>query len=100
VLKKNYLLWCWKNVHEWRRLPSHFFFAYGGAWVSLVAGDVPGRANLLGWWLAFRQIPRALRSRWLARGLATVTDKEAFLRPLGGYFLDRFAPTGVSARQA
>ncbi len=27
VLKKNFILFCWKNIHEWRRLCSHFFFA-------------------------------------------------------------------------
>ncbi len=31
VLKKNNLLFCWKNIHEWRRLAAHFFFSYGGA---------------------------------------------------------------------
>ena len=30
------------------------------------------------------------RSRWRARGLAVVDDTEAFRRPLGGYFRDRF----------
>jgi len=90
VLKKNYLLFCWKNIHDWRRLAAHFFFSYGGALVSLVSGDVPGRANLDGWWRAFRQLPGAIRSRWRARRLAVVDDTEAFRRPLGGYFRDRF----------
>ncbi len=91
VLKKNYLLFCWKNIHSWRRLMAHFFFSYGGALLSVVSGDVPGRANLNGWWRAFRQIPGAVRSRWRARSLAEVDDDEAFRRPLGGYFRDRFA---------
>ena len=90
VLKKNYLLFCWKNIHDWRRLAAHFIFSYGGALVSLVSGDAPGRANLDGWWRAFRQLPAAMRSRWRARGLAVVDDTEAFRRPLGGYFRDRF----------
>src|ERR1022692_1280308 len=65
VLKKNYLLFCWKNIHDWRRLAAHFFFSYGGALLSLASGDAPGRANLAsgdapgranldGWWRAFR----------------------------------------------
>jgi O-antigen biosynthesis protein len=90
VLKKNYLLFCWKNIHDWRRLAAHFFFSYGGALLSVASGDVPGRANLDGWWRAFRQLPGAVRSRWRARSLAVVDDAEAFRRPLGGYFRDRF----------
>jgi len=89
VLKKNYLLFTWKNIHDWRRLAAHFFFSYAGALLSL-AGDVPGRANLDGWWRAFRQLPGAIRSRWRAHSLAVVDDTEAFRRPLGGYFRDRF----------
>jgi GT2 family glycosyltransferase/glycosyltransferase involved in cell wall biosynthesis len=90
VLKKNHLLFCWKNIHDWRRLAAHFFFGYGGALLSLVSGDVPGRANLDGWWRAFRQLPGAIASRWRARGLAVVDDTEALRRPLGGYCRDRF----------
>jgi len=90
VLKKNYLLFCWKNIHDWRRLAAHFFFSYGGALLSAVSGDAPGRANLDGWWRAFRQLPGAVASRWRARSLAVVDDAEAFSRPLGGYFRDRF----------
>jgi glycosyltransferase involved in cell wall biosynthesis len=33
-----------------------------------------------------------MRSRFLTRRLAAVSDTEAFLRPLGGYFRDRFEP--------
>ncbi len=90
VLKKNYLLFCWKNIHDWRRLAEHFFFSSGGALLSVASGDVPGRANLDGWWCAFRQLPGAVRSRWRARSLAAVDDTEAFRRPLGGYYRDRF----------
>ena len=89
VLKKNYLLFCWKNIHEWPRLASHFFFSYGGALLSL-AGDTPGRASLDGWWRAFQQLRGAVASRWRARGFAMVNDTEAFRRPLGGYYRDRF----------
>ena len=90
VLKKNYLLFCWKNTHQWWRLAEHFFFSYGGALLSLLSGDAPGRANLRGWWRACLQLPGAVTSRWHARALAVVSDTEAFRRPLGGYFRDRF----------
>ena len=30
ILKKNFVLFCWKNIHEWPRLLSHFFFTQIG----------------------------------------------------------------------
>ncbi len=92
ILAKNFVLWSWKNIHEWSMLAPHFFFTYAGALVSLIGGDSPERAALPAVWRAFRQLPDALRSRWRARGLARIGDTEAFRRPLGGYFRDRFAP--------
>jgi GT2 family glycosyltransferase/glycosyltransferase involved in cell wall biosynthesis len=96
VLKKNFLLFCWKNVHEWPRLFSHFFFAFAGALLSLLFGDSPERPNVAALWRAFRQLPGAVRSRWRARRVAAVSDTEAFLRPLGGYFRDRFETLPVA----
>jgi GT2 family glycosyltransferase len=90
VLKKNFILFCWKNIHEWRRLWSHLCFTFGGAVVSVFFGDSPERANLKGVWGAFWQLPGALRSRQRAQSLAAISDTEAFRRPLGGYFRDRF----------
>jgi len=90
VLKKNFILFCWKNIHEWRRLWSHLCFTFGGAVVSVFFGDSPERANLRGVWRAFWQLPGALRSRQRALSLASISDTEAFSRPLGGYFRDRF----------
>ena len=97
VLKKNFALFCWKNVHEWRRLLSHFFFGYAGAVVTALFGDSPERTNFEGLWKAFRQLPGAMRSRARARQLAVIDDTEAFRRPLGGYFRDRFAALGPLA---
>lgn len=91
VLEKNFILWSWKNIHEWPRLASHFFYCYAGALASVVFGKSPERATLEGLWRACRQLPQAVRSRWNARDLAAVDDTEAFRRPLGGYFRDRFA---------
>jgi O-antigen biosynthesis protein len=91
VLKKNYLLFCWKNIHEWRKLAPHFAFAWAGALIGVLFGDAPGRPNLPAWWRAFRQLPGAVRSRRRARVLARISDTEAFRRPLGGYYRDRFA---------
>lgn len=92
VLKKNFALFCWKNIHEWPRLASHFFFAYTGAVVTKMFGESPERANFAGLWQAFKQLPDAMRSRARARELAVIDDTEAFHRPLGGYFRDRFVP--------
>jgi GT2 family glycosyltransferase len=93
VLNKNFILFAWKNIHEWRRLASHFFFTYAGALVSVLFGESPRRASLAGLGRAFLQLPGALGARWQARRLAEVSDTEAFRRPLGGYFRDRFSPT-------
>lgn len=96
VLKKNFILFCWKNIHALPRLLSHFFYTFAGAALSLLFGDAPERANFSGIWRAFRQLPGTLRSRRHARDLAAISDTEAFRRPLGGYFRDRFVKLAPS----
>jgi GT2 family glycosyltransferase len=99
VLRKNFLLFCWKNIHEWRKLSSHLFFAYAGAVLSLVFGDQPGRASIGGWLHAIGQLHMAVVSRWRARRLSAISDTEAFRRPDAGYYYDRFlAPATVPER--
>ncbi len=90
VLHKNFILFCWKNIHEWRRLLSHFAYAVAAGLVSAVFGPSPERPALAALGRAFLQLPAALRSRWAARRLAAISDTEAFRRPYGGYFRDRF----------
>jgi GT2 family glycosyltransferase/glycosyltransferase involved in cell wall biosynthesis len=92
VLNKNFLLFCQKNIHEWRRLGPHFAYTWMNAMLAVVFGDAPLRPNFAGVWRALLQLPGAMRSRWRARSLARVSDTEAFRRPLGGYFRDRFDP--------
>lgn len=92
VLAKNFLLWIWKNIHEWRRLVGHFVFTLIGGWLNEFLGEAPQRPTLRGLWRACLQLPGAVRSRLRARSLAVISDKEAFRRPLGGYFRDRFVP--------
>ena len=92
VLKKNFLLFTWKNIHEWRRLLGHFFFTWSGALLSWLAGDSPERASLSGLARAMLQLPQALVSRSRALRLAVISDTEAFRRPLAGHFRDAFAP--------
>jgi GT2 family glycosyltransferase/glycosyltransferase involved in cell wall biosynthesis len=94
ILKKNFLLFVWKNIHDWKWLASHFFFMWTQALVSWLAGDSPERASFAGLTRAALQLPRAMRSRSRARRLATIDDREAFRRPLGGYFLDEFGLDG------
>ena len=83
ILDKNRLLFCWKNIHEWRRLVGHLAYA---TVETVVRGNVRGLCR------AVSQLPAALQSRRRARALATVSDAEAFRRPMGGYCRDRFAP--------
>jgi len=90
VVQKNILLFCWKNIHEWPRLLSHFAFNYAAAIVSAFFGDSPERPNLRALFRAALQTAGAMRSRIRARKLAVIGDTEAFRRPLGGYFRDRF----------
>ena len=90
ALKKNFLLFCWKNIHEWRRLGAHFAFTAAGVTLSAFFGDSPERPNLRGLWLATRQLGGALRSRRRARQMAAIGDTEAFRRPMAGYYRDRF----------
>lgn len=91
VLKKNFALFCWKNIHEWKRLASHFLCTLADCWISALFGDSRPRANARGVWRAFRQTPQAMAARWRARSLAAIGDAETFQRPLGGYCRDRFA---------
>src|SRR5260370_3961699 len=70
VLQKNFILFCWKNIHHWRKLVSHFFFTHPGALGSLGFGAEAGRPNLAGLGRAFLHLPHALLSRSPAPALA------------------------------
>jgi len=92
VVKKNFLLFTWKNMHSWRWLGSHFIYSWGAATLSWLAGDSLERTSFSAILRAFAALPRALVSRSRARRLAAITDQEAFDRPLGGHFRDAFVP--------
>ena len=98
VLKKNFLLFAWKNVHDWRRMSGSLFFSWSSALLSWLAGDSPERASLGGIARATLQLPGAMASRLRARQLATISDTEALRRPLGGHFRDTFGSPDLSAR--
>ncbi len=99
TVQKNFLLFLWKNTQEWKRLSLHFVRTWADAFFSYLAGPSPERTNLFALWRAFLQTPGAIASRWHARTLATVTDTEAYRRPLGGYFHDRFRKHERAPRQ-
>ena len=94
VLKKNFLLFTWKNMHEWGKLLEHFVCAWAGACLSWLAGDSPERSSFAGIARATLQLPAALASRARALRLAAISDAEALRRPLGGHFRDAFDPPG------
>ncbi|MGH9638831.1 MAG: glycosyltransferase, partial [Bryobacteraceae bacterium] len=71
VLKKNRILFAWKNIHDWKMLLPHFALRFSLA--------------------AFRQLPEAMKARWHARSLAVVSDTEAFRRQRGAWFRDCFS---------
>jgi GT2 family glycosyltransferase/glycosyltransferase involved in cell wall biosynthesis len=91
IVQKNFLLFCWKNIHGWRRLPAHFFFSFTGAFVTAWSGYSPTRTSAGAILRAFLQLPQSLRSRWTARALAVVDDTEAFRRAQPAFFHDRFS---------
>jgi GT2 family glycosyltransferase/glycosyltransferase involved in cell wall biosynthesis len=91
ILQKNFVLFAWKNIHEWQKLSSSFFFAFAGSLVSAWSGDDRGRANAAGVLRAFRQIGGAMGSRWRTRSMAAVSDSEVFLRSRPAIFHDRFS---------
>ena len=91
VLKKNFVLYGWKNIHDWPRLLSNLGAIWIGGAASALFGDSPERSSFAGLWKANLQIFEAIGSRWRARSVAAVGDREALQRPLGGYFRDRFA---------
>jgi O-antigen biosynthesis protein len=95
VLKKNFLLFAWKNIHDWRRMIGNLAFSWAGALLSWLAGDSPERSSLGGIARATLQLPGAIASRWRARQLAAVSDTEALRRPLGGHFRDTFDNRGL-----
>jgi GT2 family glycosyltransferase/glycosyltransferase involved in cell wall biosynthesis len=90
VVQKNILLFCWKNIHGWRRLGGHFLFSFGAAIVTAWSGYSPVRTSGGAILRAVRQLPQALGSRWRARSLAAVDDTEALRRSQPANFRDRF----------
>lgn len=98
VLKKNFLVFTWKNIHDWRKLAPHFLYGFAGAAISALVGDSPERSSAGGFARALLHLPRAVLSRARAKSLAAIGDTEAFRRPMAGYFRDRFGWFAAPAR--
>ncbi|MBV9084597.1 MAG: glycosyltransferase, partial [Acidobacteriaceae bacterium] len=97
VLKKNSILYCWKNIHDGRMLVSHFGACLMTSVFAMFAQTSAGRSTSLGLLKATLQLREAIRARWRAREFAVISDREAFRRQKGGYFRDRFeAPQSVA----
>ncbi|MGC2661178.1 MAG: glycosyltransferase, partial [Bryobacteraceae bacterium] len=90
VLKKNVVLYCWKNVHQWSMLSAHLVRCLTSSTLAVVTGNANGRYTPSGLARAFLQLPEVAAARWRARSLASITDIEALRRPRGGYYRDRF----------
>lgn len=91
VLRKNFVLFVWKNIHDWRMLAEHFAMTWAGSVIYWLAGgggiDRPSFAGLA---RAAGALGAAIGARRRAQAQAVVSDREAFRRPLGGHFRDTF----------
>jgi GT2 family glycosyltransferase/glycosyltransferase involved in cell wall biosynthesis len=90
IVERNQLLFLWKNIHEKGRLASNLFWLYAGFWIRLLTGPSPARPGVRSALRALQLWGRLLEARRRAQQLAVIDDTEAFRRPLGGYFRDRF----------
>ncbi len=100
VLKKNYLLFCWKNIHEWPRLIAHFFFAWAGAVLAVIFGDVPLRPNPAAHWRAFRQLPASRPLAFPGPPTRPHQRHRSLPPPHGRLFPRPLPPHGTGARAA
>lgn len=97
VIRKNALLYCWKNIGDWGMLLQHFGSCIGASLRSRTEPDKlkpvdENRCTPLQAMDCWKQLRQVWRSRWSARSTRAVSDKEAFRRPLAGYYRDRFQP--------
>ncbi|HSU30651.1 MAG TPA: glycosyltransferase [Bryobacteraceae bacterium] len=75
VLRRNVILYCWKNIHDWRMLLPNLL-------QTLI--------HRRGLWRACLRLGETVKARWQAHSLTAVPDGEAFRRQKGGYYRDRF----------
>ena len=90
IIKKNFILYVWKNIHGWPMVGSHFANTGVDVVISLLFGHSAERASFRGLLRALAQLPDAWRARLRARALSTIPDEEALRRHNAGYYRDRF----------
>ena len=90
IVRRNSVLYGLKNFADWRLLLPNFGLCF---W-ALLTGEprIPPDAMFAGEdaRAIFRHLPELLGSRWKAKTRRAVSDREAFRRPLAGYYRDRF----------
>jgi GT2 family glycosyltransferase len=99
IVERNQLLFLWKNIHEKGRLASHLFWLYAGFWIRLLTGPSPARPGVRSMLRALKPLGQLLDARRRARQLAVIDDTEAFNRPLGGCFRDRFGVVDATRKK-
>lgn len=95
VVHQNALLYCWKNVHDWGMLASHLCACLVSSLKALPPRETADPCAPIDARNVFIRLFTIMKSRWKAKSLSRVSDKEAFRRPSGGYFRDRFL-AGIS----
>ena len=90
VLKKNFLLFCWKNIHEWPRLAVALLLRLGGRGAER---DLRRRARAgptcAALWRAFRQLPRGRARRAGARASLAADQRHGSLPAAAGRLFPR-----------
>ena len=94
VVRRNRLLFAWKNLTDWGRLSGQFAWLYADLWLSLAGVRRPHGPTPRDLLTALARLPACLPRRVSAKRASEVSDSEAFRRPLGGYFRDRFHRLG------
>ncbi len=90
VVRRNGVLFAWKNTRSAGRLAGHFGWLLADLCLSVVGFRRAGRPTPRDLLAAARRLPQCVASRVSAGRHAEISDAEAFRRPLGGYFRDRF----------
>lgn len=91
IVKKNFIVYTWKNIHRWRMLRSHFVYLVLDIIVTLLHGHSSERASLRGLLRSLAQLPGVMGARIRARELAAIDDCEALKRHKASYYRDRFS---------
>ena len=90
VVRTNAMLYCWKNIHDWRLLASHFQSCLLSALATAPGNAAVRPCGAMDIKQGFGKLRRVAASRWRARELQQFSDRETLNRPLGGYYRDRF----------